>query len=117
MLRRCVFKKKVHMSKKKSVQLHRSYVELREPHVGPTPGIDQQLHGSAIVAVIPEADQSACTGLPIKGCGTALRSGQGDEETRSSFRRRRDGRDPNAAHDRRRNKKSLHVYPLDQQSH
>jgi hypothetical protein len=31
---------RVHMGEENSVELHRGYVELREPHIGPAPGID-----------------------------------------------------------------------------
>ena len=100
---------RVHMGEENSVELDRGYVELREPHIGPAPGIDQQLHGAALVAVVSEADQGACARLPVEDCRAALRAGQRDEKTRSSFRRWHDGRDPKAD-DRRRNGKSFHVF-------
>ncbi len=78
---------RVHMSEENSVELHRRYVELRQPHVGAAPGIDQQLHGAALVAVVSEADQGARTRLAVEGCGAALRAGQRDEKARGSFRR------------------------------
>ena len=67
---------RVHMSEENSVELHRGHVELREPHVGPTPGIDQQFHGAALVAVVSEADQGACARLPVEDCRAALRAGR-----------------------------------------
>src|SRR5262249_12732819 len=64
------------MRKKDRIQLLRRDVELCEPHYGPATGIELQLYGRAIIAVVAIAYQCTRASQTFERRRTSLRPGE-----------------------------------------